>query len=107
MSDVFYLRPLSPPATAAQVVEAASQAGGCFDLYRVEWLRSFLSADGDRMLCWYRSPDAESARSALRDLGSDLNAIWAGEVFEQAPTLALADCNCLLEASADIAFAPS
>jgi hypothetical protein len=30
------------------------------------------------MLCWYRAPDAESARIALRQLGSDMSKVWAG-----------------------------
>ena len=51
------------------------------------------------MLCWYRSPDAESARLALRQLGSDMNAVWPGtavpEEFGQAPQLD--DANVLVE----------
>lgn len=80
MSDVFYLRPVDPPTTAEAALEASKRAGGCFDLHRVDWLHSFLSTDGGRMLCWYRAPDAESARLALRELGSDMNAVWAGRV---------------------------
>ena len=81
MSDVFYLRPLGQRVTGDDVRAMASEAGGCFDMHGVSWLRSFLSEDGEQMMCWYRSPDAESARIALRELGSDVNAVWAGTIL--------------------------
>jgi hypothetical protein len=56
----------------------SKHAGGCFDLHRVDWIRSFLSSDGARMLCWYRAPDAESVRIAMRQLGADLSKAFAG-----------------------------
>lgn len=75
-SDVVYIRPMDPPATPDDVQSHAREAGGCFELHRVDWIRSFLARDGSRMMCWYRAPDAESARQALRQLGSDLSAAW-------------------------------
>jgi hypothetical protein len=81
MSDVFYLRPIDPPATPEALQQMAQHAGGCFKLHRVDWKQSFLSDDGQRMLCWYRAPDAESARLALKELGSNMNAVWAGTVI--------------------------
>lgn len=81
LSDVFYLRPMDPPVTPAGTLEMGRQAGGCFGLHRVEWLHSFLAVDGRRMLCWYRAPDAESARIALRELGAELCGVWPGRVL--------------------------
>ena len=81
VSDVFYLRPITPPVTPGVVVRLAAETGGCFDLHRVVWTCSFLATDGGRMLCWYRAPDAESARLALKELGSDMNAVWPGMVI--------------------------
>lgn len=81
MSDVFYLRPVDPPTTPEAVLDSVRYAGGCFDLHRVDWTHSFLAADGRRMLCWYRAPDAESARVALRDLGAEMSAVWPGRVI--------------------------
>ena len=81
MSDVFYLRPIDPPISPGDVHRMAQHAGGCFDLHRVDWKQSFLAADGGRMLCWYVAPDAESARLALRQLGSNMNAVWPGRVI--------------------------
>lgn len=98
MSDVFYLRPVAPPITPADVQGMAQHAGGCFDLHGVTWEHSFLSADGGRMLCWYRAPDAESARLALRELGSNMNAVRAGTVTGEGPRSApLAAANVVAE----------
>jgi Nickel responsive protein SCO4226-like len=80
MSDVFYLRPMVPAVKPADVSEMSRQSGGCFDLHRVDWVVSFLAVDGGRMLCWYRAPDAESVRVALRQLGSNMSGVWAGTV---------------------------
>ena len=97
MSDVFYLRPISPPATGEQVLAMAASAGGCFELHRVDWLHSFLARPGDRMLCWYRAPDAESARLALRDLGSDMSAVWSGQALAEIEGLDIDRINLLTE----------
>jgi len=78
MSDVFYLRSVSPPARPEDLPKMAAQAQGCFGLHRVDWRMSFLAGDGSEMLCWYSAPDAESARIALRQLGADLEGVWPG-----------------------------
>ena len=101
MSDVFYLRPMGQPVTDNDVRAMATEAGGCLDMHRVTWEHSFLAHDGQRMLCWYRAPDAESARIALQQLGSDMNTVWPGTVHD-APdpnALAMADANVLVERS--------
>jgi hypothetical protein len=98
MSDVFYLRPVDPPIAPADLEAMSRYAEGCFDLHRVDWLQSFLATDGRRMLCWYRAPDAESARLALRQLGSDMNAVWPGAIIgdhESGPPLS--DAGMLAE----------
>ncbi|HEX7062187.1 MAG TPA: hypothetical protein VF200_09460 [Woeseiaceae bacterium] len=81
LSDVFYLRPMDPPLTPAATLEMGRQADGCFGLHGVAWMQSFLATDGRRMLCWYRAPDAESARIALRELGAELRGVWPGRVL--------------------------
>jgi hypothetical protein len=103
MTDVFYLRTMDPPVGHADVMAMAATAGGCFEMYRVEWAQSFLAQDGGRMLCWYRAPDAESARMALRQLDSDMNTVWPGTIHDapgpDAPAMAAA--NVLVERSWD------
>ena len=78
MSDVFYLRPMTPPLSLEGALQMARDAGSCFHLHRVDWIQSYLAADGGRMLCWYQAPDAESVRIALRQLGADMSAVWPG-----------------------------
>ncbi|HEX6994418.1 MAG TPA: hypothetical protein VF339_09770 [Gammaproteobacteria bacterium] len=98
MSDVFYLRSIDPPITPEDVVLTA-EAGGCFDLHRVNWKQSFLSADGGRMLCWYEAPDTESARVALRQLKANLEGVWPGTVTHRngAAAPALSEANFVAE----------
>jgi len=108
MSDVFYLRSIDPPITPAGVV-LTEDAGGCFDLHRVTWKQSFLSADGTRMLCWYKAPDTESARIALRQLKANLQGVFPGTVTgEDGPrALALSEANFVAELRLPDADTPS
>jgi cation diffusion facilitator CzcD-associated flavoprotein CzcO len=78
MSDYFSILPLSEPVDRDGVRRLARQA--CAELYRVEWLRSYLTMDGRRMLCWYQAPDAEAVRFVLRQQGSTEVAVWPAEV---------------------------
>ena len=95
MSDVFYLRPISPAAAVEDVFAMAAQAGGCFNLHRVDWNRSFLAQDGGRMLCWYQAPDSESVRNALRQLGSDMKKVWTAQ--ETGMDLRMDELNLVIE----------
>jgi hypothetical protein len=98
MTDVFYLRPMDPPVKPEDLQGMVEYAAGCFNLHHVDWKHSFLSTDGRRMLCWYRAPDAESARLALRELGSNLHAVWAGKVSgEGAKSPSISTANLLAE----------
>jgi hypothetical protein len=98
MTDVFYLRPMDPPLKPDDLPGMMQFAAGCFDLHHVGWKHSFLSADGRRMLCWYQAPDAESARLALRELGSNLHGVWAGKVSgEGANAPSISTANLLAE----------
>lgn len=101
MSDVLYLRPIVPATTLADARDAAKQASGCFNLHRVEWAQSFVSADGGRMLCWYKAPDAESVRLAMRQLGADMDGVWPGTVLGagRGGSTALSRVNRVAEAS--------
>lgn len=108
MSDVFYVRPTEPPVTPGAVRELARSAGGCFNLYRVEWIASLLAVDATRLLCWYRAPDAESARQALSQLGSDLNAVWPGELLDKTDPIAqLEEVRSVAEHMLDPAKGPT
>lgn len=56
----------------------------CLEQHRVTFLRTFLSADGKRMLCLYHAPDAESVRLAQQQAGMPVARVWACRVFSPA-----------------------
>ncbi len=65
MTDVFLERRFDDePMTEAIALEVGAFAESCLKLYRVDWLESLLARDGRQMICRFRSPDAESARTA-------------------------------------------
>ena len=97
MSDVAYIRPIDPPAAPEDVQTMASHAEGCFSLHRVDWVQSFLSGDGGRMFCWYRAGDAEAVRQALRQLGSDMTAVWPVNALEDPTGLDLSRATVVAE----------
>jgi hypothetical protein len=82
MGDIFVQREYDPPLTDESFWQMARDAAGCLDIYRVEWQRSLLSADGRRLVCWFRAPDAESTRLALRQAGSAQAAPWPGTIHD-------------------------
>ena len=82
MSDVFLEREFADPLTDADLVSMTSDTTTCFDLHRVEWEESLLSADRMRLLCHFRRPDAESVRTALRSLDADMRIHWPGTVHD-------------------------
>ena len=97
MSDVAYIRPIDPPAAPEDVQTMANHAEGCFSLHRVDWVQSFLSGDGGRMFCWYRAGDAEAVRQALRQLGSDMTAVWPVNALEDVSKLDLSRATVVAE----------
>jgi Nickel responsive protein SCO4226-like len=56
----------------------------CLEQRRVTYLRTFLSEDGQRMLCLYRAPDAESVRQAQQQAGMPLERVWACQPYTPA-----------------------
>ena len=68
--------------TPSNVHKMARDSENCFKIHQVDWRMSFLSNDGSKMLCWYSSRDAESARMALRESGATQTDVWAGTVHD-------------------------
>lgn len=52
----------------------------CLDLHGISRERSYLARDGQRILCHFRAPDAESLRIAMRAAGIDYDALWTGAI---------------------------
>lgn len=94
MSDLFLERSFDPGLSATDVVSMARESGWCFEIFKVDWHGSMLSADGHSMLCWFSASDAESVRQALRRAGANCERLWSGTVHE-APEQD--DANVLVE----------
>jgi hypothetical protein len=82
MNNMFLERRFEPPVGHAEVIQMALDSIGCFGIHRVKWHGSFLANDGGRMFCWLSAPDMESARIALRQVGTDIRVLWQGDVFD-------------------------
>lgn len=100
MIDVFLERSFKRPLETAFVMTVTLAAQGCFDLHRVAWQGSLLAKDGRRLLCHFRAPDAESARTGLRQAGADVTSLWPGSVHE-APGEVPTSANVLVERTFD------
>jgi len=84
MTDVFLERTFDPSISEADVHRMVRDGGECMRLHQVAWQCSFLGTGGRRMLCWFRAPDAESARMSLRQVGADVSVCWPGTVHDAA-----------------------
>lgn len=100
MTDIFLEREYDPPLVGPEnILELLATSSGCLDMHRVEWHGSCLSNDGRKLFCWYRAPDMESTRVAMRQLGVDLKNLWSGTVHD-APGVGekdIAAANVLVE----------
>lgn len=103
MSDLFLERVFDPALTPDGVMQMADRAAGCFGIHKVEWHGSCLSNDGQRMFCWFRASDMESARLAMRQSNADIRVFWRGTVHD-APNVGpedIAAANVLVERKFD------
>ena len=65
-------------------IKALGQAKAwCFDTYNVTYAHTFFSLDRKRMLCFYEL-DMKPVRSAEREAGAPVSAIWAGAAIAPA-----------------------
>lgn len=101
MTEVFLERRFDPALTGNDVWEMAEDTAGCFGIHRIEWQSSLLSVDGTQMFCWFRAPDMESARIAMRQEAIDTSVFWRGSVHHAPGTQEedLAAANVLVERS--------
>jgi len=82
MTDIFLERNFELPLLFDDACSGAARTGWCFTAHNVEWCSSFLATGGQQMLCWFRAPDAESARLALRTVQADIRVLWTGTVHD-------------------------
>ena len=93
MTEIFLERQFDIALTTADVWEMVEDMSGCFGIHRVEWQGSLLSMDGTHMFCWFRAPDMESARIAMRQEAIDTNLLWRGTLHD-APGVQEEDLAC-------------
>lgn len=80
MVELFVERDFPTPLTRNDVFAMAEAGGGCFGLYKIDWIESLLATDGRKLLCHFRAPDAESLRMAFRVTSGGVPALWPGTV---------------------------
>jgi hypothetical protein len=97
MVDMFLQRQFEQPLDKDQVQAMAALGEGCAQLYRFDWVESYLAAGGQLMCCWFRGPDLESVRTVLRRLGADTRCLWAGTVHHAPGDAAALAANVLVE----------
>jgi hypothetical protein len=64
--------------------EAQRRSSMCLALHGVRHLVSYVTPDGQRMLCVFEAPDAEAVRRAARQLGLKLDSVWPATVVRAA-----------------------
>jgi len=58
----------------------SGESAVCLQLYNVQFVERLVSENGDRVICHFLAPDAESVRTAMRGAGIAADAIWVAAV---------------------------
>jgi len=82
MPHIIVERSFDPPLTQEDLDSVARRVSDCLELYRVNWIRSYLSADRRRMVCEYDAPDAQSVREVQNTAQARFDRVWPAEVME-------------------------
>lgn len=82
MENVVMQRGFTPHLTEADFEAMARIAAGCLDIYRAEWVESFMALDGSRLVCRFEAPDSESIRQLSRGDGAEAKAVWASTLHD-------------------------
>lgn len=77
-------RSFPAPATLDFISNALQRAGWCMDLHQAALVESFLGANGLKMICVFRAPDAESVRIANKQGGVPFMEVWTASVHTPA-----------------------
>ena len=85
MTVVVVEREYENAITEQDIAAMAKEGMDCMSLYAIDWIESFLSASGKLLVCQFRAPDAETARTALRQLGITPKAVWSASLHEVGP----------------------
>lgn len=94
MVDLFMERHFARPLTPGDVIAMGAEGAGCFGLYKIDWLESFLGSGGNQLFCHFRAPDTESLRMAMRQVDGPVAVIWPGSAHGDGGTCS---ANVLVE----------
>jgi hypothetical protein len=85
MEHVVIERVFDRPVGPGEVETLEERAAPCFQMHRVRHLRTYLSPEGQRMVCLFEAPDAESVRIANREIGIPVARAWTASVHVPGP----------------------
>lgn len=75
-------RTFSPPMSDRELSEVSVRMAPCLELHDVQWIRTHLSEDRQRMVCEYQARDAESVRKVQHEAQAKFDRVWAGRLIE-------------------------
>ena len=79
MASFIVERSFATALTGEDLQSLGTRMEPCLSNYRVEWVRSYLSADRKRSICHYEAADAGSVRSVQREADAQFDRIWLAE----------------------------
>lgn len=81
MSRIIVERSFEKPLTEDELKAIEARMAPCLDLYSVRWIRSYWSADRQRMICEYEAPDAASVKSVQREAEAKFDRVWVADIL--------------------------
>lgn len=107
METVIVERTLDQPANAGVLADNRERMVSCLQAHNVRFVQSYVSADGQRMICVYQAPDAESVRIALRQHGVlPFDQAWKASVWRAEDIAALAEAGTARDAASQSTLSP-
>jgi hypothetical protein len=80
MPYVMVERTMEPAVTFDDLQAIEDRSAWCFQMHAVRFVHSYVSTDGNRMICVYEAPDAESVREANRKAQLPFDRVWTAEL---------------------------
>jgi hypothetical protein len=71
-----------PPLTEDSLKAAFARLAPCLETHGARWLRSYVSADGRRMICHFEAADAEAVRASLHSASTPFDRVWSAQLLE-------------------------
>lgn len=73
---------LPSPMTYAQWMAIHHRLDGCLEARNVHWLYSLVSTQGDRSICLFQVPYADTVREACREAGMPFQKVWQADLWQ-------------------------